>query len=136
MEKVESWNEDAKDETEFLLGPIGDEQRIDKTTEDAAFDFTRTACASFGPFKACAEIVAGPAVKLEFFLAGIKIGSGTITAAHNKVCVSANVGLAKVSVCARGDFEKKEIWLEGKVCVRKFPSGWSCRSFKTRLLSW
>jgi len=81
-------------------------------------------------------MVSDNGVEVTIKLAGIKIGSGTIRAGNERICASANVGLVKAKVCVRGDFSDNTVWVEGEVCTIEWTGGWSCRGFKTKLISW
>ncbi|WP_406667355.1 hypothetical protein [Gallaecimonas sp. GXIMD1310] len=97
---------------------------------------TLHACWSLGPLEVCAKMVGPEKIDITVKLAGITIGSGTLDAGNTKVCASANVGLAKASVCAVADFPNKNVYVEGKLCHREWTGGWSCKSFKATLISW
>ena len=104
--------------------------------EDPTFEPELLSCWSMGPLQVCGKIVSGDRVEVEIKLAGIRIGSGTLSAGNSQICASGNVALFKVKVCVRADFPGKTVWVEGQLCTRKFPSGWSCRGFRTKLISW
>ncbi|MGH8239325.1 MAG: hypothetical protein ACREXP_20220 [Steroidobacteraceae bacterium] len=104
--------------------------------EPADFAETRAACWGIGPLEVCVTQVAADYINVEIKLAGIKIGSGSLTAGHNSVCASANVGLVKTKLCVTADFPNRTVWVEGQLCTRKWSGGWSCRGFKTKILAW
>ena len=97
---------------------------------------TLEACWGLGPLDVCAKLVSADRIQVSIKLAGVTIASGTITASNNSLCASANAGLAKARVCITADFSKKEVWVEGELCTRKWTGGWDCNSFKTKILSW
>lgn len=97
---------------------------------------TLDTCWGLGPLEVCAKLVSNDRIEVTIKLAGVKIGSGSITAANSKVCAGANVGLVKANLCVTADFPNKVVWVEGKVCVREWTGSWSCRGFKTKILSW
>lgn len=97
---------------------------------------TLESCWGLGPLSVCARMVPVGQIEVSIKLAGIKIGSGTISAKNNKICASANVGLVKASVCVRADFPNSTVWVEGKICRRKLDLSWNCDPFKTKLISW
>lgn len=118
---------------------FGDEARESSELaffDEAEFAETLSACWGIGPLQVCVASISKDAVTVEIKLAGIRIGSGTLTAGNSRICASANVGVVKAKVCVTGDFPNSTVWVEGEVCTRKFPSGWSCRRFKTKILSW
>ena len=97
---------------------------------------TLESCWGLGPLDVCAKLVSSDRIEVSIKLAGIKIGSGTITAKDTNVCASANAGLVKASVCVKGDFPNKKVWVEGEVCTRKWTGGWDCNGFKTIIIAW
>lgn len=97
---------------------------------------TLESCWGLGPLSVCARFVSADQIEISIKLAGVKIGSGTISTKNNKICASANVGLVKASVCVRADFPKRDVWVEGKICHRKWDLSWSCSKFKAKLISW
>jgi hypothetical protein len=104
--------------------------------DSSALVETLEACWSIGPLEVCAKLVSSDRIDVVIKLAGVKIGSGSITTANNKLCAGANVGVVKANLCVSADFPNKVVWVEGKFCSRKIIGGWSCRNFKTKILSW
>lgn len=97
---------------------------------------TLESCWGLGPLDVCARLVSHDNIEVTIKLSGLKIGSGTISSNNDRVCASANVGLVKAAVCVRADFPNKTVWVEGKVCNRKWNGKWHCNTFKTKLISW
>ncbi len=104
--------------------------------EDPSFEEMINACWGLGPLQVCARYAPPDRVEVEIKLAGIRIGSGTLSVGNNQICASGNVQIFKVKLCVRADFPNKTVWVEGKLCTRKLPTGWSCRKFRTKILSW
>ena len=104
--------------------------------EEPAFEEMINACWSLGPLQVCARSIGADRIEVDIKLAGIRIGSGTLTVGNNQICVSGNVQIFKVKLCVRADFAGKTVWVEGQLCTRKITGGWSCRKFKTKILSW
>jgi hypothetical protein len=122
---------DERDSEELHIGSLTD----GALGGDAVFEAMSSGSWSFGPLEVKYNL-SGSRVSLEVLLAGIKIGSGTLDSSNSQLCVSANALLAKVKLCVKADFGKKELSVNGELCTRKFPSGWSCRSFNQRILAW
>lgn len=93
-------------------------------------------CWSFGPLEVCVTKISNDRVDVEIKLAGVRIGSGTLTAGNTSVCASANVQLVKAALCVKADFPGQIVWVEGEVCTRRWDGGWDCNAFKTKLISW
>ncbi|RZK01001.1 MAG: hypothetical protein EOO76_10615 [Novosphingobium sp.] len=104
--------------------------------DEPAFEERALSCWGIGPLEVCATKVAADRVDVDIKLTGVRIGSGTLTAANSSICASASVAIVKAKVCVTADFPGQVVWVEGKVCTRKFPSGWSCRGFKSKILAW
>lgn len=97
---------------------------------------TLESCWGLGPLDVCAKLVSADRIDVTIKLAGVKIGSGSITAGNNQLCAGANAGLVKANLCVTADFENKTVWVEGEVCTRKWTGGWDCNGFKTKIISW
>lgn len=104
--------------------------------ESAAFTEVLDACWGFGPLEVCAKLASIDKVDISIKLAGVKIGSGSLTASDNRLCAGANVGLVKAKLCVLVSFPEREVRVEGELCVPNIPSGWSCRRFNSKILSW
>ena len=104
--------------------------------DEPSFEEKILSCWGIGPLDVCATKIAADRVDVEIKLAGVRIGHGTLSAANSKICASASIGVVKAKVCVRADFPGHTVWAEGEVCIRKILGGWSCRGFKTKILSW
>lgn len=93
-------------------------------------------CWSFASLKVCVTKISNDRIDVEIELAGVKIGSGSLTVGNTQVCASANVGIVKASVCVTADFPGQTIWVEGEFCIRRWDGSWNCTNFKTKILSW
>jgi hypothetical protein len=93
-------------------------------------------CWSLGPLEVCVTKISNDRIDVEINLAGVKIGSGSLTVGNTQICASANIGIVKASVCVTADFPAQTVWVEGEVCSRRWDGGWNCTSFKTKILSW
>ena len=105
-------------------------------TPEIEFIEVLSACWSLGPLSACVDKIGDDEIKVSIKLSGVTIGSGKLSVQKDSLCASANVGLAKAKICVVADFRAKEVSVKGEVCTLKFPSGWSCRKFSARILSW
>lgn len=109
---------------------------IEAFFEEPTFEETTLSCWGVGPLEVCATKVSADRVDVDIKLAGVRIGRGSLTAQNSRICASASVAIVKAKVCVTADFPGQTVWVEGEVCHRKFPSGWKCKGFKTKILAW
>jgi hypothetical protein len=112
------------------------EADVDAFFDDPHFEESLLSCWGVGLLEVCVKKIADDRIEVDIKLAGQRIGQGTLTASHARICASASLLLVKAQVCVRADFPGKTVWVEGEFCTKNFPSGWSCRKFKTKILSW
>ena len=109
---------------------IGEEQFIEQEL------FALSARWSLGPLSTEVESIKIDEVKVSVKLLGTKVAAVTLKPDKSFFNFNVNVGLAKLELALRADFSKKVLRAEGKVCGRKLPTSWSCKSFNTTIISW
>jgi len=107
----------------------------DGSIGEPIFEAQHSGSWSFGPLTVDFSF-AGSQITFQVKLAGITIGTGSLDATNDGACISGNAGVASVKLCLKADFSKKELTVNGQICVKIPIVGSHCKSFNQRIFGW